>query len=29
MYGDASLWPKIWLANLDQIDDPDVISRNH
>jgi hypothetical protein len=25
MYGDASLWPKIWLANLDQVTDPDVI----
>lgn len=25
MYGDAHLWPKIWLANLDQITDPDVI----
>lgn len=25
MYGDARLWPKIWLANLDQIKDPDVI----
>jgi hypothetical protein len=25
MYDDASLWPKIWLANLDQVKDPDVI----
>jgi hypothetical protein len=25
MYDDASLWPKIWLANLDQVPDPDVI----
>jgi hypothetical protein len=25
MYGDESLWPKIWLANLDQLRDPDVI----
>ena len=25
MYDDASLWPKIWLANLDQVKNPDVI----
>jgi hypothetical protein len=25
LYDDARLWPKIWLANLDQISDPDVI----
>jgi nucleoid-associated protein YgaU len=25
VYGDASLWPKIWLANLDQMKDPSII----
>lgn len=25
MYDDASLWPKIWVANLDQVEDPDII----
>jgi nucleoid-associated protein YgaU len=25
MYDDASLWPKIWLANPERVDDPDVI----
>ena len=25
MYDDASLWPKIWMANLDQVPDPGVI----
>jgi hypothetical protein len=25
MYDDDTLWPKIWLANLDLIDDPEVI----
>lgn len=25
MYDDPSLWPKIWLANLDLVPDPDVI----
>jgi hypothetical protein len=25
MYGDETLWPRIWLANLDLIDDPRVV----
>lgn len=26
VYGDESLWPKIWLANTDQIDDPSEVT---